>query len=152
MGQAGVVDYTIFDEPSPPMPNTEGAQLGAVVYDITALAPVAENTTVLAATVMSTGNGNRILCTWSDCHKTFGRHSEMRRHLKKHLPRNLKCKFEGCSKTFYRKDKLKHHHANGHKDRYPERVQAPKYQCLFIGCNMTFYDKEECLDHTKNGH
>lgn len=152
MGQAGAAGYIVFDKPSAPMPNTDGFQPYVVVDAITASAPVAEDTTVPAPTAMSTANEDRIQCTWPDCNATFGRPSEMRRHLKKHLPHSFECEVEGCSKTFYRKDKLEHHHAKGHKDRYSELDQAARYQCLFIDCKMTFYDKEECLDHIKNGH
>ena len=128
MGQAGAADYIVFDKPNAPILDTNEIQPDVVVDAITTSAPVAEDTTVPAPTAALTDNEDRIQCTWPDCNATFGRPSEMRRHLKKHLPHSFECEVEGCSKTFYRKDKLEHHHANGHKDRYPELDQAARYQ------------------------
>ena len=58
---------------------------------------------------------SRIPCESSGCTKSFRRPGNLRRHMRKHRPANLKCIVDDCDMKFYRLDKLRDHIRQGHK-------------------------------------
>ena len=93
----------------------------------------------------SVGKVKKYSCLFSQCNKTFGFKSQLKRHLVIHSKkRPYECSVPGCHKVFKRKDAVVNH-MKTHSSR-------ESFTCLISGCSSSFSTKSAYNFHVKKHH